>query len=313
MTAHSTGHIASLNCSTAKGTIKTPTDSAVLDQNGIVGDAHAGCWHRQVSLLSQETIAQFVAESGRETAPGEFAENLTIAGLDLSRAAVLDRFTIGDVELELTQVGKRCHGEGCDIYREVGKCIMPKEGVFCRVVTGGEIRVGDEIAYHPRPLKICVITLSDRAARSVYTDRSGPRAEEILREFFDGKRWHVDIHRELLPDDPAALDALLRQQIAGNADAVFTLGSTGAGPRDIAPEAMLAVSEKTIPGIVEHVRAKFGADKPAARLSRSVAALAGTTQLYALPGSVRAVEEYLGEILHTFEHLIHMIHAIDSH
>ena len=313
MTTHATGHIASLNLSTAKGTIKTPVDSAVLDQNGIVGDAHAGCWHRQVSMLSQETIAQFIAESGRETAPGEFAENLTIAGLDLSRVAVLDRFTLGDVELELTQIGKRCHGDGCSIYREVGKCIMPKEGVFCRVVTGGEIRVGDEISYHPRPLKLCVITLSDRAARGDYTDRSGPRAEELLREFFADKRWHIDIHRGLLSDDAPHLESLLRAEIAAGVDAIFTLGSTGAGPRDIAPETMLAVAEKTIPGIVEHVRAKFGADKPAARLSRSVAALAGTTQLYALPGSVRAVEEYLSEILHTFEHLIHMIHAIDSH
>ncbi len=96
-------------------------------------------------------------------------------------------------------------------------------------------------------------------------------------------------------------------------DVIFTCGSTGVGPRDIAPETVESVSEKTIPGIMENIRIKYGKDRPSVLLSRSVAAIAATTQIYTLPGSVRAVEEYLAEILKTLDHAILMIHGIDAH
>ena len=307
------GTIVSLNISTETGTIKTPVAEAVFDGRGIAGDAHAGAWHRQVSMLAQETIDRFIEAAARPTAPGEFAENITTRGIDLAAAAVLDRFRIGSVELELTQIGKACHGDNCAIFREVGRCVMPKEGIFCRVTAPGRAAAGDAIEHLPRPLRLRTITLSDRAAAGEYADRSGPRAREILAAFFQPTRWHELIDGLLIGDDAGRLEAELTAAVADGIDVVFTLGGTGVGPRDVTPETVRGVCEKIVPGIMENIRLKFGAAKPSALLSRSVAGVAGTTQIYALPGSVRAVEEYLGEILKTLEHTLCMLHGLDVH
>ena len=307
------GRVVSVNISEAKGTIKRPAGAITIDARGVLGDAHAGPWRRQVSLLGQESIDAFATASARAIAPGEFAENITVRGLDLCRVAMLDRFGIGDVELEVTQIGKRCHGEGCAIFREVGKCVMPKEGIFCRVIRGGRVQPGDAIEYRPRTLKVLLVTLSDRAFAGEYEDRSGQRARELLTAFFAGKRWHAQIEAALLPDDADRLRGTLSDAIGDGADAIFTLGGTGISPRDITPETVADLCDKTMPGIMEGIRAKFGTDHPAARLSRSVAGVAGRTQIYALPGSVRAVEEYMSEILKTFEHALCMLHGLDVH
>jgi molybdenum cofactor synthesis domain-containing protein len=307
------GKVISVNVSEGKGTIKQPVSQISLDCNGIVGDAHAGPWHRQVSLLAQEDISLFTKTIGRQIDPGEFAENITVSGIDLGNVAILDRFRIGQVELEVTQIGKKCHGDNCAIYREVGKCVMPKKGLFCRVINNGQIKADDRIEYIPRPLQIAVITLSDRASAGVYSDRSGPRAKQILEEHFAGKRWHLHINNMLLADDAKQLTEKLNEAIAGQVDVILTLGGTGVGPRDITPEIVTAVCDKVIPGIMENIRVKYGEQKPSALLSRSIAAIAGQTQIYALPGSVRAVEEYLSEILKTLEHIIFMIHGLDIH
>jgi molybdenum cofactor synthesis domain-containing protein len=158
-----------------------------------------------------------------------------------------------------------------------------------------------------------IITLSDRAVSGVYADRSGPRIRELLESFFASQGIEATIEQCLSPDDAA----LLRREILGGrqrgADVIITTGGTGVGPRDIAPDTVVALCDKLVPGIMEHIRAKFGANNPRARLSRAVAGVAGTTQIYALPGSVRAVEEYLPEILVTLEHLADTLHGVDTH
>jgi len=309
----SNGQIVAVNISEAKGTIKHPVDEITLDAHGICGDAHAGPWHRQVSLLAQESIDVFAEDADRAIASGEFAENLTVQGIDLAGVAMLDRFRIGDVELEVSQIGKRCHGAGCAIFQEVGTCVMPKEGIFSRVIQGGCIRPGDAIKFLPRALSVLLVTMSDRASAGEYEDRSGPRAAELLTKFFAEKRWHLEVRTALLPDDADRLRSTLSEAISEGVDAIFTLGGTGIGPRDISPETVASLCEKMMPGIMEGVRTTFGTDHPAARLSRSVAGIAGRTQLYALPGSVRAVEEYVGEILKTFEHALCTLHGLDLH
>jgi molybdopterin adenylyltransferase len=309
----SDGQIVAVNISEAKGTTKHSVDEITIDARGICGDAHAGAWHRQVSMLAQESIDVFAQDAGRAVAPGEFAENLTVCGVDLAGVAILDRFRIGDVELEVSQIGKKCHGAGCAIFQEVGTCVMPKEGIFCRVINGGRVRPGDALEFLPRALRILVVTLSDRAAAGEYEDRSGPRVCELLGEFFSGKRWHLELQTALLPDDADRLQSVLSAAIEDGVDAIFTLGGTGIGPRDISPETVAGLCQKMMPGIMEGIRTKFGAEHPAALLSRSVAGIAGRTQLYALPGSVRAVEEYTGEILKTFEHALYMLHGLDVH
>ena len=143
------GQLAAVNVSDRKGAIKTTVPRAIIDMSGLVGDAHAGPWHRQVSLLSQESIDRFGRTAGRTFLPGEFAENLTTLGLDLGDVSLLDRFRIGPVELEVTQIGKRCHGDGCAVFQAVGRCVMPKEGIFARVINGGVVRPADRIAVVP--------------------------------------------------------------------------------------------------------------------------------------------------------------------
>jgi len=305
--------VVSVNVSQAKGTIKLSADEVLLDATGIVGDAHAGRWHRQVSVLGRESIDRFVAQTGRATRAGEFAENLTLAGIDLGGVAPLDRLRIGQVELEITQIGKECHGDTCAIFREVGRCVMPTEGLFARVVRGGVIRPGDVGEHRPRPLRIHVITLSDRAAAGEYADRSGPRLREILEGYFRPTRWHAQIEAAVMPDDADRLRTELLAARDDGVDVVFTTGGTGVGPRDITPEVAADVCDKLIPGVMEHIRTKFGAEKPNCLLSRGIAGVASTTQIYTLPGSVRAVEEYTAEILKTLEHVLLMLHRLDVH
>ena len=277
-----------------------------------MGDAHAGPWHRQVSLLAAESIARFGAEAGRTFGPGEFAENITTEGLDLADVSLLDRFGIGDVELEVTQIGKRCHGDGCAVFQNVGRCVMPKEGLFCRVLAGGTIAPGDPIVQTRRRLGCLVVTLSDRASRGDYEDRSGPLARTLLQEHFAATRWRLDLRGVVLPDEAEALRALLQAE-APTCDLIVTTGGTGLGPRDITPDVVTALADRLVPGVMEAIRVKFGAEHPGALLSRGVAAVLGRTLVYTLPGSPRAVEEYLGEILLTAEHAIRMVHGLDVH
>lgn len=309
----STGSVVSVNISEKQGTTKQPVPEIHINGRGIAGDAHAGDWHRQVSLLATESIDRFAAEAGRAFLPGEFAENITTRGIDLLAVGLLDRFTVGSVELEVTQLGKKCHGDGCAVFREVGQCVMPRDGIFCRVLAGGSIRAGEAIHYRPRPLQFRVITLSDRAYLGVYADQSGPHVRGHIEDFFKGKRWHPQIEYILLPDDQTRLRSELLKARDQAVDVVFTTGGTGIGPRDMTPDVIAALADKVIPGIMEHIRLKFGAQHPNALISRSIAAVLGGTLVYALPGSVKAVEEYMGEILKTLEHSIRMLHAIDTH
>ena len=127
-----------------KGTQKHPVPQAEFrPDHGIVGDAHAGNWHRQVSLLSPESIEAFKAK-GALVREGAFGENLIVSGFDFKNLPVGTRLRCGDVLLELTQIGKECHS-GCEIYKRMGECIMPREGVFAKVLHGGVIREGDEM------------------------------------------------------------------------------------------------------------------------------------------------------------------------
>ena len=139
--------VISVNISTEKGTIKTPVPEISINVKGVSGDAHAGDWHRQVSLLAKESIEKWENQACRKVNYGEFAENITTEGIVLYETTPGDRLIIGEVELEVTQIGKKCHGAGCAIFNEVGNCIMPKEGIFAKVIKTGSIKAGDEIKF----------------------------------------------------------------------------------------------------------------------------------------------------------------------
>ncbi len=141
-----TAKIVSINISDKKGVRKKPVESVVIKENyGIESDAHASeKWHRQISLLALESIEKMQA-MGLKVGPGDFAENITTQGIDLPVLPIGTRMTIGDeVKVEVSQIGKVCHTR-CAIYHQAGDCVMPKEGIFVKVLQGGTIKKGDEI------------------------------------------------------------------------------------------------------------------------------------------------------------------------
>ncbi len=139
--------VVSVNISAKKGTIKTPCPFIELNDMGVVNDAHAGDWHRQVSLLAEESIRKFEKQLNRTVECGEFAENITTHGITLYLTKPGDQLEIGETLLEVTQIGKKCHGTNCQIFQQVGSCIMPTEGIFAKVLRGGKIKEGDPIKY----------------------------------------------------------------------------------------------------------------------------------------------------------------------
>lgn len=139
------GKVLSVNISEKKGTPKTKVNPGVLIENfGVEGDAHAGKWHRQVSLLAAESIEKAKTGPTNGLCHGVFAENITTEGIELYTRPVGTRLRVGECVLEISQIGKECH-EGCAISKLVGKCVMPREGVFAVVVKGGKVYAGDSI------------------------------------------------------------------------------------------------------------------------------------------------------------------------
>jgi cyclic pyranopterin phosphate synthase len=138
------GTVVTVNVSAAKGERKKPVPEVTLkEQHGIVGDAHAGDWHRQVSLLAQESIDTMV-EKGLDVGPGDFAENITTMGIEVFTLPIGTTLDLGEALVQVTQIGKECHSR-CAIYHQAGDCVMPREGIFVRVLRGGRVASGDAI------------------------------------------------------------------------------------------------------------------------------------------------------------------------
>ena len=139
------GRIVAVSTSRRKGQKKSNlSEGELLEGKGFEGDAHAGDWHRQVSLLAMESINK-IRDKGIDVAPGDFAENITTSGIEIWQLELGTRLAVGSgAELEITQIGKECH-DRCAIYHQVGDCVMPREGIFARVLRGGKVKPGDTI------------------------------------------------------------------------------------------------------------------------------------------------------------------------
>ncbi len=306
--------VVSVNTSTKKGVVKSPVEFIDLYSSGVRGDAHAStAGIRQVSMLAKESIDRFSKESAKQFRYGDFAENITTEGFELYMTHPLDRFICGDVVLEVTQIGKKCHGGFCAIFREVGNCVMPKEGIFARVLNPGIIKPGDALVYQQKVYFTMVITLSDRASQGIYEDKSGPAIEQKLEQYFKQNYMKYCIKSSIIADNPYQLKELLLLAKQENVDFIFTTGGTGIGPRDITPEVIKPLLDKEIPGIMDNIRFKYGQDKPNALISRSIAGVMGNSLVFALPGSVRAVNEYITEIEGSLKHMAYMLHGLDTH
>ncbi len=297
----SQGKVIAVCISEKKGTQKTQVPYIKLvPEWGIEGDAHAGKWHRQVSLLALEKIEAF-REKGADVDFGAFGENIIVEGFDLRALPVGTRFRIGDALLELTQIGKECHSH-CAIYHQVGDCIMPREGVFTVVLEGGEVKAGDDIelieADPARPFTAAWITLSDKGSKGEREDKSGPLIGEILTE----AGYNV-VEGILIPDGIEELSKqLIRLADQRQVNVIFTTGGTGFSERDLTPEATIAVCDRMTPGIAEAIRAYSMTKTPTAMLSRAAAGMRKKTLIINLPGSPKAVRECMEFLLHPLEH-----------
>ena len=303
------GKVLAVCISREKGTAKHNARKAEFIANyGIKGDAHAGAWHRQVSLLSHQKIEDFRAR-GASVNDGAFGENLVVDGIDFRGLPAGTILECGDVVLEITQIGKECHSH-CAIYKSMGDCIMPREGVFAKVVHGGFIAAGDEmtVCHVPqvsrddsadrRVYRVWIITASDKGFRGERKDSSGPLIREmILAAGFAAAGF------TLLPDDQAGLENELKRICDGGlADLILTSGGTGFSPRDCMPEATIAVSQRLVPGIPEAMRAGSMTITKRAMLSRAAAGIRKQTLIINLPGSPKAARENLEFILPELHH-----------
>ncbi len=300
--------ILSVNVSEKRG-IKQPADKIELFEKGIKGDVHSNT-SRQVSIIDTDHIDLFrKLTNARDTKYGEFAENITVTGIGDAKIIPFDKFKIGNAELEVTQIGKPFH----DKFRELGNYVMPRVGIFCRVSKTGIIKAGDTMQYIPKTYKALIITLSDRASKGEYEDRSGPAIKNLLKEFFEKKELPFEIFSEIIPDNGEMLKELINSATTKKYDVIITTGGTGIGKRDITVETVQPMLDKEIPGIMEHIRIKYGSVKPNALLSRGVAGTIDESLVYTLPGSVKAVNEYMTEILKTLYHLFFMLRGVDVH
>ncbi|MGE9975782.1 molybdopterin-binding protein [Coprococcus catus] len=295
------GEIKAICISERRGTQKKEIPEAqILEDWGIEGDAHGGKWHRQISLLAVEKIEEFRAR-GAEIDYGAFGENLIVEGYDLRTLPVGTRFRIGEVLLELTQIGKECHSH-CEIYKKMGDCIMPREGVFTEVLHGGHIQKGDQIEMIPpepdRPFTAAVITLSDKGFEGKREDKSGPLICEMLN-----KAGYRVIETQLLPDERVGLERQMKRLAdQRQVSLILTTGGTGFSPRDITPEATIAVCDRMARGIAEAIRGYSMTITKRAMLSRAESGIRKGTLIVNLPGSPKAVKESLEFILPELAH-----------
>ncbi|MBK5210926.1 MAG: molybdenum cofactor biosynthesis protein [Coriobacteriia bacterium] len=306
------GQVVSVNLSEKKTVRKKCyTSGELIFDRGFEGDAHAGDWHRQVSLLATESIKK-MQDKGLDVGAGDFAENITTEGVDLLEWPVGTLFSVGESILELSQIGKICHNK-CAIYYQAGDCVMPREGIFAVVRKAAKISVGDEIKLiklgdgtcdrTPRILLFSLITVSD--TRTLEDDTAGAALEKLVRE-----KGHNIGPRVIVKDDQAAIEEALVEAVDNlKADIVITCGGTGVSLRDVTPEATANVCNKMAPGISEVIRAKSYEVTHHAILSRAVSGLRGTSLIINFPGSKKAAIESFGFIQDQFEHAIEMVHG----
>jgi len=297
------GFVKAVCISEKKGEQKRNVGQAEFQVNfGITGDAHGGDWHRQVSLISYEKVKAFNAHGGNAD-HGAFGENLVVEGIDFKAFPIGTRFICGDVILELTQIGKECHTP-CQIYHKMGDCIMPREGVFAKVLHGGVIAAGDRMEVRPASrFTAAVITVSDTGARGGRKDESGP----IIKQMLEAAAYQVT-HTLILPDEQTQItEALCTLCDDHGVQLILTTGGTGFSKRDRTPEATMAVAERVASGIAEAIRAHSLRITGRAMLSRGVSVIRGDTLIINLPGSPKAAGESLEYILPHIAHGIEIL------
>jgi molybdopterin adenylyltransferase len=298
------GKVAALCISERKGERKTTRPSVTfLAGQGIQDDAHAGACHRQISLLAEADIDDMRRKGLPGLKAGDFAENVIVTGLAFDTLGLGSRLLLGKaVELEVSQIGKTCHAR-CAIYHQTGDCIMPRLGLFAKVLKGGPVATGDSVALAhlvPRDaFQVFVLTVSDRCSRGEATDTAGPAVARLLESALAA---HV-YKQEIVPDEQHQIAERLRHHCDGHSiDLAIAVGGTGFAPRDVTPEAVTSIIERPTPGLDEAMRQASMQKTPHAMLSRATSGILGQTLVLSLPGSERAAVENLQAILPALGH-----------
>ena len=300
MSAAPDGRVISVNVAAEKGVRKQPVASVTLvAEHGVEGDAHAGPWHRQVSLLANESIEK-MKPACPSVDPGAFGENLTTEGIVVYELPVGARLRVAGTLLEVTQIGKICH-DRCAIFHQAGDCVMPREGIFVRVLEGGDVKAGDEISLEKQSLiHAAVLTVSDKGSRGEREDTSGDALEEALHGLGASA-----VERAIVPDEADQIAVELRRGAdETQVNLILTTGGTGMTTRDITPEATLAVLDRQAPGFAEAMRAGSLAKTPHAMISRAVSGIRGKTLIVNMPGSPRACREQFAMIAPALPHAV---------
>lgn len=301
------GVIVAVCSAEAKGMRKKDQGAGRLIANfGLEGDAHASeKWHRQVSLLALESIDKMRGQ-GLDVGPGDFAENLTIKGLELYTLPIGTRLRLGAEALgEVSQIGKECHNR-CAIYEQAGDCVMPREGIFIKVLAGGEIKNGDAVTVDNSIITVGIIIASDKGSQGQREDKSGPAAAETIAQI-----GGITLETLIVPDELEQLAAAMRDFADTRGyDVILVSGGTGFSPRDVTPEATLAVIDRQVPGLPEAMRAASLVVSPHAMLSRGIAGIRGKSLIINLPGSPRAVRENLAVILPALPHGVEILRGL---
>ncbi len=297
--------IHSISISAKKGMRKANVEKANFINNfGIESDAHGdSSWHRQISLLAIESINTMVAK-GLDVKSGDFAENVTTQNIDLLAFPVGTRLIVNGIDMTISQIGKVCHNK-CAIYYQAGDCVMPKEGIFAVVNSGGEMKVGDSIEVIPKKaISIGIITLSDKGSKGQRIDETGPALVKYVTEKLNPSFVRLD----MIPDDTDKLEMYLKDFAdTQNFDIIITDGSTGVSTRDIAPDVTLPLLDRRLPGFEEAMRMESYKLTKRALISRAVVGIRGKALIINLPGSVKAAVENLSFIVDALQHTIDKI------
>lgn len=300
--------VKSVNISAQKGVVKKAADSIVLNETGIIGDAHSGKWHRQVSLLAQESIENAEKLAQTKFPFGTFAENITTQGIELHKTKILDRFVNSHVELEVTQIGKKCHAK-CEIGRQIGNCIMPVEGIFCRVVDGGIIKAKDTFRYIPKVLKVNVISFQNKFSNEIDYNRNKAIINEMLTNHFNNENRRFTIEISLLPYNEKDLQQTLQAEAQNHTDIIIIIGNTGSSKCRNTPDmvqSMLFDGNKAYEES-EHMKHLNTETK------HGVSFYIQNTLTYCIPEGTKEITESLSKIMPTFESSLRIINRMYSH
>ena len=293
--------IKSINVSSAKDSVKRPLQTATISALGLQGDAHAGTWHRQVSIANIHRLKDI---KGKPILPGELGENLTIEGVDFNQVSIFDRFISDDVVLEVTEIGSERPGSEEE----------DEEGlIYCRVLRPGKIQQGQTLIHQPKIFRIQIVRLSDEALVGEDSDESGQQIIHLCEFYFANRFNHFQVRRTIIPDNASDLKRIIETVVEDDVDILITSGGIGIGKKAITPGVIKPQFTWEIPGLMEKVRNKCGQKIPRAYLYNSLAGVINETLVFALPANKDAVKDYMEEILKVIDDLIYMLHGIDNY